>query len=53
MIKCYLMKNLKIINIGFIVKVDIDIFLGISYDLDVNGLLKKLKVWFVSFLLVF
>lgn len=48
MIKCYLTKNLKIINIGFTAKVDIDISLGTSYDLDANGSSKKLKAWFAS-----
>ncbi|XP_013610430.1 PREDICTED: F-box/FBD/LRR-repeat protein At1g51370-like [Brassica oleracea var. oleracea] len=44
MIKCYLTKNLKIINIGFTAKVDIDISLGTSYDLDANGSSKKSMV---------
>lgn len=44
MIKCYLTKNLKIINIGFTAKVDIDISLGTSYDLDANGSSTKSMV---------
>ncbi|KAL0886652.1 hypothetical protein Bca101_010635 [Brassica carinata] len=44
MIKCYLTKNFKIINLGFTAKVDIDISLGTSNDLDAHVSSKRSMV---------